>query len=131
MRLRSFEETRREIARWSEPLVADRILMVYDQRLVGVEGASSQALVFQHCRMWRNLLEGQTGRALEARRNLVRLAQRACLGEHDLEEIDRSILDELLGVILRRCQGSLIAARAQGMTLMMAASALGEIRKGE
>jgi hypothetical protein len=130
MRLRSFDDARKEIARWSEPLVADRILMVYDQRLAGAEAASSQALAFQHRRMWRNLLEGQTARALEARRNLVRLAQKAHLGECDLEEIDRSILDELLGVILRRCQGSLMTARVQGMTLVMAASALGEIRKG-
>jgi hypothetical protein len=128
MRIRDFEETSREIARWSEPLVADRILMVYDQRLTGQE-AASQALVFQHCRMWRNLLEGHTARALEARRSLVKLAQRARLSDRDLEEIDRSILDELLGVILRRCQGSHMAARLQGMALVMAASALGEIRK--
>ncbi len=128
MRTRDFEDTSREIARWSEPLVADRILMVYDQRLAGEESAS-QALVFQHCRMWRNLLEGQTLRALEARRNLVKLAHRARLSDRDLEEIDKSILDELLGVILRRCQGSHMAARLQGMALVMAASALGEIRK--
>jgi hypothetical protein len=79
--------------------------------------------------MWRNLLEGQTTRALEARRNLIRLAYGARLDMRELEEIDQSIFDDLLGVILRRCKGSHVAARLQGMALVMAASTLGEIRK--
>jgi hypothetical protein len=123
-----FENVSRDIARWSEPLVADRVIMVYDQRLFGAESAS-RALAFQHRRMWRDLLEGQTARALEARRNLMRLARSAHIDRRDLEEIDRSILDELLDAILRRCKGSHISARVQATALMMAAAALGEIRR--
>jgi hypothetical protein len=128
MRTVEFEDASRDIARWSEPLVADRILHFYDGRLFGLS-SESQALAFQHRRMWRNLLEGQTTRALEARRNLIRLAYGARLDIRELEEIDQSIFDELLGVILRRCKGSHVAARLQGMALVMAASTLGEIRK--
>jgi len=128
MRTVEFEDVSRDIAHWSEPLVADRSLMVYDQRVLGSESVS-QSLAFQHRRMWSSLLEGQTARALEARRNLIRLAQSARLDLRDLEEIDCAILDELLGSILRRCQGSHAAARRQATALMMAASALGEIRR--
>lgn len=78
--------------------------------------------------MWRNLLEGETGLAKDARTDLVKLAKLVNLEEPTLRAIDESVLDELFRVILRRWQGSRDEARVNGMALVLAASALGEIR---
>lgn len=128
MQSREFAETSREIARWSEPLVADRIFGVYQAWFQG-HGQMSDALGRQHCRMWRSLLEGEAIRAKDARSHLLKLAKRVNLEERSLEVIDESVMDELFRVILRRWQGSRDEARLNGMALVLAASTLGEIRK--
>lgn len=128
MQSREIAETSREIARWSEPLVADRIFGVYQAWFQG-RGQMSDALGRQHCRMWRSLLEGEAILAKDARAGLVQLARRANLEERNLEAIDESVMDELFRVILRRWQGSRDEARLNGMALVLAASTLGEIRK--
>lgn len=128
MQSREFAETSREIARWSEPLVADRIFGVYQAWFQG-QGQMSDALGRQHCRMWRRLLEGEAILAKDARSNLVKLAKYANLEERSLEAIDETVMDELFRVILRRWQGSRDEARLNGMALVLAASTLGEIRK--
>lgn len=128
MQSREFAETSREIARWSEPLVADRIFGVYQSWFQG-RRQMWDALGRQHCRMWRSLLEGEALLARDARSDLMKLAKCANLEERSLEAIDESVMDELFRVILRRWQGSRDEARLNGMALVLAASTLGEIRK--
>lgn len=128
MQSTEFAETSREIARWSEPLVADRIYGVYRAWFEG-RGQMWDLLGRQHCRMWRSLLEGEAIHAKHARSDLLRLAKRANLEEQNLEAIDETVMDELFRVILRRWQGSRDEARMNGMALVLAASTLGEIRK--
>jgi hypothetical protein len=121
-------DTARDIARWSEPLVADHIYGDYE-RAIGARNEVSETLGRQHCRMWRNLLAGEAQRAHLARRDLLSLAQKWRIDLATLEKIDAAIFDYLLGVILRRCQGSETAAKIDGLALVQAASTLGEIRK--
>lgn len=117
-----------DIARWSEPLVADQIYGAYE-RAIGARNEVSETLGRQHCRVWRNLLDGEAQRAQSARRDLLTLAHMSRIDLPTLEKIDSAIFDYLLGVILRRRQGSEAAARIDGMALVKAASTLGEIRK--
>ncbi|MBI1867461.1 MAG: hypothetical protein HYS06_04085 [Methylocystis sp.] len=79
--------------------------------------------------MWRNLLDGETTRARDARRDLLKLARLANLEEDTLAAIDEAIFDELFRVILNRCRASRDDTRLNGMALLIAASALGEIRQ--
>lgn len=117
------------VAVWSESLIADRIFSAYEQ-IFGERSEGSEALGRQHCRMWRNLLApGAQVHAQFARRELIKLARRAQLRDSDVERIDAAILADLLTLILRRGQGSIGAARNDGMALMQAASTLGEIRR--
>jgi hypothetical protein len=124
---RTYSKTSQDIARWSEPLVADQIYAAYE-RAVCARNEVSETLGRQHCRMWRNLLCGETQRAQFARRDLVKLARMASVDLALVEEIDAAIFDFLLGVVLRRCHGSEAAARIDGLALVQAASTLGEIR---
>ncbi len=127
MRSNSIETHAKEIVRWSEPLVADYIHGQYE-RLLGGSSDITEALGRQHCRMWRDLLNGEGRRAQLARRDLLKLAQLAKLGEASLDAIDASIFDALFDVILRRSTGSRDTARIDGHALVQAASTLGEIR---
>jgi hypothetical protein len=128
MRVSSFQSEDREIARWSEPLVADDVYYAYETSLGGKTDLS-EFLGRQHCRMWRSLLEGEARRAEASRRDLVRFAKGAGFGEDVLNAIDMKIFNNLLDIILRRGLGSRDAARTDGMTLVHAASTLGEIRR--
>jgi hypothetical protein len=120
--------TQKEIARWSEPLVADHIYPEYE-RYFGGKNELSEELGRRHCRVWRNLLNGEAPHVKSARGNLLKLAHMVNLDDGALEAIDAAIFNDLLDVILRRCHGSRDKARLDGMTLVQAASMLGEIRK--
>jgi hypothetical protein len=123
-----FEIKSSGIVRWSEPLIADRISYVYDYCLHNHE--ASKAIKSEHCWMWRYLLEGRTSLAKRARRQLLELTTRANLEETALEQIDKSVMDDLFCTILRRWRAPSNESRLNGMALMMAASTLGEIRNG-
>jgi hypothetical protein len=128
MRVSPAHSEEREIARWSEPLVADDIYNAYEA-CFGGKSDLTEFLGRHHCRMWRSLLEGEARRAELTRRELVQFAQRAGIGEEVLTAIDMKIFNNLLEIILRRGMGSRDSARSDGMTLVHAASTLGEIRR--
>jgi hypothetical protein len=127
MRVKLFHSKDEEIARWSEPLVADHIYGAYEHWLGG-KCDGSEELGRRHCRLWRNLLSGDIQRARQTRGDLLKHARLADAGEEILEAIDAAVLSELLHVILRRSQSALEESRVDGMALMQAASALGGIR---
>ncbi len=127
MRGKPFRTIDEEIARWSEPLVADQIYDAYE-RWLGGACDESETLGRHHCRLWRNLLSGDIPHARQARGDLVEFARVAKGGEAILEAIDAAVLNELLQIILRRAPSSRDAARKDGMALMRAASTLGGMR---
>ena len=115
-----------EMARWSEPLVADQIYGEYERRL-GSTNKASKTLGRQHCRMWRHLLEGETISASSAQRELLKLAQTVNLDNRALGAINAAILADLLSIISCRSRRSRNTARLAGMSLLRAAKMLNEI----
>lgn len=63
------------------------------------------------------------------RRELLKTAASAKLGSATVDAIDAAVFGHLLDVIMRRGQRSRDIARNDGMSLVLAASTLGEIRK--
>ncbi len=120
--------TGKEIARWSEPLIADYIYTAYE-RCFGGPTEASEALGRQHCRLWRNLLDNEPVIARYLRRELLKAAAAEKLGAATLDAIDVGVFDHLMDIIMRRSQRSRDTAHSDGMTLVQAASTLGEIRK--
>lgn len=127
MRVELFHTKDEEIARWSEPLVADHIYGAYEHWLGG-QCDESESLGRRHCRLWRSLLSGDTQSARWARSDLVEHARLSDAGEDILEAIDAAVMSELLQVILRRSPNARAESRMDGMALMQAAAALGGIR---
>ncbi len=118
----------KDIARWSEPLVADYIFAAYEQCSDG-DAEAAGALTQAHCRLWRSLLAGETTIARYARRELIKAAHARKVNLATLDAIDSVVLEALLDVIMRRSQRSRTMARSEGMALVEAASTLGELRK--
>jgi hypothetical protein len=115
-----------EMARWSEPLVADQIYGEYERRL-GRENKVSEALGRRHCLMWRHLIVGETNSAKSAQRELLKLAQTVNLDNSALGAINAAILADLLSIISYRSRRSRNTARLAGMSLLRAAKMLNEI----
>ena len=92
----------------------------------GLDGAA--ALASLHCRLWRRLLNGETTDARRLRDLLLREAGAQQLAVQTLDAVDATVMEELLEVVMRRSQSSRVAAHSDGMTLIRAASSLGEIR---
>ena len=116
----------REIARWSEPLIADYIYAAYERCSAPSDAATRLGRL--HCRLWRCLFDGETSGARRLRYELLKEAQALRIAGATLDAIDAAVLEELLDVVMRRSQRSRALAHADGMTLVNAASALGEIR---
>jgi hypothetical protein len=115
-----------EMARWSEPLIADQACGEYERHLGG-KNEVSESLGIQHSHMWRHLLKGEVRSAQSAQRDLLKLAQTVELDNGKLAAINTAILQDLLSVISRRSQSSRKTARLAGMSLMQAAMTLNEI----
>jgi hypothetical protein len=117
----------RDIALWSEPLIADYVYTAYERCLDG-QNEIAALLTQQHCRVWRALLDGEPIMARFLRQELLKALARLKLNNETLDAIDVGVCDELLEVIMRRSQRSRASARSDGMALVQAASMLGEIR---
>lgn len=114
-----------DIARWSEPLIADCVYAAYESSMGG-RTENSEALGRLHCRLWRNLLNGELVLARYLRRELLKAAVAEKLGDATLDAIDSAVFEQLLDVIIRRGQRAARPAHVDGMSLLRAASALGE-----
>jgi hypothetical protein len=128
MPARKIEFSGSEIACWSEPLIADFIYSAYE-RYFGGRTKASEALGHCHCRLWRNLLNEEPTVARYLRRELLKTAAAERLPSSMVDAIDTAVLDHLLDVLMRPGQRSRDAARSDGLSLVHAASTLGEIRK--
>ena len=112
-----------EMARWSEPLIADQVYRRYE-RYLGDRNAASETLGRLHCRMWRLLLSGKAAEAQSVLRHLSSVARLANLDDRLLESINAAIFNDLLGVIVRRCRCSREMTRVAGRMLLQAAETL-------
>jgi hypothetical protein len=128
MRAKATETSTRDLANWSEPLIADYIFSAYEN-LFGGPCDVAETLARQHCRMWRNLLHGQPTIAAYLRRELTKAVEIARLAPDAIDTIDMGVFEHLLEVVMRKGARTRDLARNEGMTLVAAASTLGEIRK--
>lgn len=117
----------RDIALWSEPLIADYVYAAYERCLDG-QAEIAELLTQQHCRVWRALLDSEPIMARFLRQELLKALAGLRLATETLDAIDIGVCDELLEVIMRRSQRSRDSARCDAMALVQAASMLGEIR---
>ncbi len=118
----------KDIALWSEPLISDYIYAAYG-RCFGGELGAAETLVRHHCRLWRALFDKELVVAGYLRRELLKAFAAQRLTRETLDAIDIGVCDHLLDVIMRRSQRSRDTARCDAMTLVHAASMLGEIRR--
>ena len=128
MPARKVEFSSCEITRWSEPLIADCIYSAYE-RCFGGRTVASETLGGCHCRLWRNLLNEEQTVAVYLRRELLKAAAVERLPISTVDAIDAAVLDSLLDVLMRPGLRSRESARNDGLSLVHAASTLGEIRK--
>lgn len=128
MRAKTNDPSTKELAFWGEPLIADYVFAAYERHF-GAHSEKVDVLARQHCRMWRNLLHGQTTVAAYLRRELVKAAEAQRLAPEEIDAIDTGVFEYLLDAVMRRGQRARGGARNDGMTLVNAASMLGEIRK--
>jgi hypothetical protein len=122
------EVSTKDLPYWGEPLIADYIFAAFGRHFAG-DQVKSDSLARQHCRMWRNLLHGQTSIAAFQRRELIKAAERLNLDPSEIDAIDMGVFEYLLDAVMRRGARAGSAARQDGMTLVTAASRLGEIRQ--
>ena len=100
MPAREIEFSSSEIARWSEPLIADFIYSAYEH-CFGGRTPASEALGSRHCRLWRNLLNEEQTVAVYLRRELLKAAAAERLPISTVDAIDAAVLDSLLDVLMR------------------------------
>ena len=127
MRLSDLSAARRDLAEWSEPLIADRVSEIYTA-CFGGDQQRVRPMTLQHCRLWRNLLLQEGNRAQNARRELVRLGRLAGLESQTLDRIDEAVLDELADVVVARFHRSPATTRDYSRSLIRAATSLAEAR---
>jgi hypothetical protein len=116
----------RDLANWSEPLIADRALESYTHFTDDAEIAKK--LCGAHCRMWRNLIMDSSRLALTNRRELLRLGRLIGMSPGAVDAIDRAIIDELMSCVFARFHNCRAAAMDQTRALLLAASGLVEVR---
>lgn len=127
MRLSDLSAARRDLAEWSEPLIADRVSEIYAAYFDG-DPQRVRPMTLQHCRLWRNLLLQEGTRVQNARRELLRLGRLAGLEAQTLDLIDEAVLDELADVVVARFHRSPATTRDYNKSLIRAASSLAEAR---
>jgi hypothetical protein len=127
MRLSDLSVARRDLAEWSEPLIADRVGEIYAICFSG-DQQRIRPMTRQHCRLWRNLLLQDSSRVQNARRELVRLGKLAGVESHTLDRIDEAVFDELAEVVVARFHRSPMTTRDYSKSLIRAASSLAEAR---
>ena len=112
-----------ELARWSEPLVADVVSTEYGRLLK--DHAQLGTIVRCHVLLWRGLLTGG-GNTDAYCRELARLARRAGLGDDEVERANMFVMDELMQIIATRYTRSPREAAALSVLVARAACRLTE-----
>ncbi len=118
---------RRDLAEWSELLIADCISEYYTVRFRG-DVRRVRPLAQLHCRLWREVLLQDSSQARGTRRELVRLGRLAGVDPPTLDKIDELVIDELTDVIAARFHRSPVTTSDYAKSLIRAAESLTEVR---
>lgn len=130
MEAAEIDQTRRDLANWSQPVIFDVVTEGY-VALVGAGHYSFRVLVAMHARAWRLMLLDDRAKLLETRKELADLARLAGLSRQSLERIDNLVLEELLDVVNARFGRSAEVVRAYSRLLLRTATSLAEMRLAE
>jgi hypothetical protein len=107
---------------WSEPVIYDRLVDVYQTRLG--RGSSPWSLARMHARTWRALIGGDMSKYAALRRDLIGALAECGLDSDDLARADAQILVELLEVVMARYQRSMRTAKSYHLALIALARQL-------
>jgi hypothetical protein len=94
----------RGLMEWSDPVIYDRLQIIYQSKLGDLGEARNLALL--HAKIWRALISGEYESFAELRQELVRALQSAFLTLEDFAAADADILVELLEIVVARFQRS-------------------------
>ena len=121
-------DLRRELLNMAEPVIADRIIEGYRGLQHGKDAAERRFLAAQHRRLWRAILLDH--RSLMASLAVELRSELAAAGIHAdaIENVDQSVLEELVDIVLRCFHFSHDKARQCSMILLDAASFIGATR---
>jgi hypothetical protein len=111
---------------WSEPLIYDRLLAVYQELLRDLDLA--RGLTRMHARVWRALIGGDMSDFEALRETLIAALEPCGLTLDHLAEVDSDIMIELLDVVISRYNRSQRIARAYHLALIELAGRLGPTR---
>ena len=92
---------RRDMARWSFPIVCDLVRERYTTAVDSLR-VSVFSVSFAHGQLWQALILDQPAAILAAREELSRNLQNLGLPLHVVVDIDEQILDELMDVAIQR-----------------------------
>ncbi|MGD0187536.1 MAG: hypothetical protein ABSC25_20115 [Roseiarcus sp.] len=107
---------------WAEPVIFDRLRDVYRRRVA--DGDAGWALARLHCRVWRALIAGDTGRFESLRGELLVAMRRRGLDLESLVEADAQTMNELVEIVIARFQRSERVAKAYHLALIELAARL-------
>jgi hypothetical protein len=119
-------ELRRELMIWAEPVIADRILAGY--RDYEVDGPLKNILSMHHRRLWRAMILEHRSLMGTLRHELQNDLHRAGVEADVAEDIDQSVMEELIDIILKRFRSSREMAKGFSLVLLSAASHMGAAR---
>ena len=101
---------------WSEPVIFDRLLTIYNERLG--RAAASRDLAAAHAKVWRALIAGEHGLFVSQRDALVAALSTQGMTLDDFASVDAEILVELLQIVVARFQRSQRTAMGYHLALM-------------
>lgn len=113
------EGARRDLAHWSQPVIADVISESY-VAIMGPDHFSLRVLISMHARLWRLMLLDEREKLGGARKELTDLARLAGLARPVLDQIDQAVLEELLDVVTARFSRSADLVRGYSRLLLRA-----------
>jgi hypothetical protein len=103
---------------WSQPVIFDRLVEIYEVRL-GRRGPAAQNLAKLHAEAWRALIASDLPRNATLRRELVQALDDARLDANSLlVESDGEILVELLEIVMARYQRAMYTAKGYHLALI-------------
>jgi hypothetical protein len=101
---------------WSDPIIFDRLLEVYRQR-IGL-GAPAWSLARLHAMVWRAAIAGDVSAFEKARWKLDDAMREQRLKREDIGDPDAEIVVELLDIVMARFQRSPSTAHAYHLALI-------------
>lgn len=117
---------RRDMMVWAEPVIADCIIDGYRER--AVDGALRSLVSTHHRRLWRAMILEHRPLMESIRHDLKDDLLRAGVEPEVIEEIDQSVMEELMDIVFKRFRSSRDMAKGFSLVLLSAASHMGASR---